>query len=92
MPGLAQVSRSRSGLLPPACHLTLAAAPHTILRFTACSAVEAGAPRPEARLPPVEGLQEGSAPRSQANSRTQRLPVCPQGCASGGAWGLELQS
>lgn len=95
MPGLAQVSRSQSGLLPPACH------PHACCCTTPPSSDSPRALRwrqehlaqRAAQLPPVEGLQEGSAPRSQVNSRrTQRLPLCPQGCASGGHWGLELRS
>lgn len=92
MPGLAKVSQSRSGLLPLACH------PHASCCTTPPSSDSPRALRwrqehlaqREAQLPPMEGLQEGSAPCSQVNSRTQRLPVCPQGCASGGYWGLEL--
>lgn len=54
------------------------------------SAVEAGAPRrprPERgpRLPPMEGLQDGST-RGQVTSGRTRVPFCPQGCASGSHW------
>lgn len=62
------------------------------------SAAEAGVPRPPCpergpQLPPMEGLQEGSAHSSQVTSRrTQQLPLCPQGCASGSHWGLGLRS
>lgn len=62
------------------------------------SAAEAGVPRPPCpergpQLPPMEGLQEGSVHSSQVTSRrTQQLPLCPQGCASGSHWGLGLRS
>lgn len=45
------------------------------------------------QLPPMEGLQGGSVHSSQVTSRrTQQLPLCPQGCASGSHWGLGLRS
>lgn len=62
------------------------------------SAAEAGVPRPPCpergpQLPPMEGLQGGSVHSSQVTSRrTQQLPLCPQGCASGSHWGLGLRS
>lgn len=95
MPSLAQVSRSRSGLLPPACH------PHACCCTTPPSSDSPRALRwrqehlaRRGPAPSCGGAAEGSAPRSQVNSRrTQRLPVClSSGLCLWGPLGLELQS